>query len=99
MARTERDVMRAKRHQILQQVATEFGVEPDADGLYTLSREMDGAWLKALDARHVYQHYCSPYCLSHERKRVDRRRYRARAKTALRHGRWEEARAMRPRRH
>lgn len=89
MARTERDIMRHKRYQILQQVAAEFGIEPSASGGFSMSYELDVAFEKALAAAKVYPHRCSPYCLYHWRKRINRRHDRRVAQQAVRNHRWD----------
>jgi hypothetical protein len=87
MAKTERDVMRGKRFAILQQVAQEYPVDLPDDGMngsYIMNHERRVAFVRALRVSHVYEHYCSPYCLHHWAKRYEKRRARYQARALLR---------------
>jgi hypothetical protein len=85
MARTERDTMRAKRMIVWSQIEDDYPA--DYPRQWTFERQ--AAYQKALRAARVYDHICSPYCLLHGAKRVDRRRARSRAKQLARTGQWD----------
>ena len=95
MARTERDVMRGKRWNLWVQVTRSFGVDPSAAMDGATYRQVDAAFQTALRTAHVYDHECSYYCLMHWAKRHARRRFRARARTLLRHQQWEHLKGLR----
>ncbi len=89
MSRTERDVMRGKRIAIY--AATRADMPGDVKG-WDINRAAE----QQMRVDHVYQHYCSPYCLIHWKKHYDRKVYRQHVKSALREARWDDARHLRP---